>query len=398
MKRTRYISLFSGIGGLEHPAIEPLLFCERDAVCQKVLKARHPAIPISGDIAKLTDPPKADFVAGGWPCQDLSIAGKQSGLSGSRSSLFFEMLKVARSARAHTLIGENVPNLLTINRGQDFDLALSALVDAGYRYVAWRVLNAREFGLPQERRRLFLVASTHLEYAWALHAEIPALHPKASAKPAYGFYWTAGARSLCFSKGYVPALKIGASDDNGRSPVAVLQGSSLRKLSAAEFLRLQGFAELVGTDIAASALLRMAGNAVALPVGQFVMESVIRAKPGQGMKVGFGTITPAGLYDDGVTWEVKHRDVPLAANLSSFLDPSGTELTPQACAGLIVRAVRAGHAMPKELFDALQKRAEDRTQKIKPSRSNSFVVMDTMTASIRRYAAQLEPLKNNRTG
>lgn len=389
MKGNRYISLFSGIGGLEHAEIKPVLFCERDSVCQKILRARHPAIPISEDIKELKKPPSAHFVVGGWPCQDLSIAGRQSGIKGERSSLFFEMLRVAVSARAHTLIGENVPNLLTINKGQDFERVLAALVESGYQYIAWRVLNAREFGLPQDRRRLFLVASTHLEYAWALHAEVPPVAHKVANKPAYGFYWTAGARSLCFSKGFVPALKIGASDEKGRSPVAVLQGTSLRKLNAGEFLRLQGFQDVAVGDIASSALLRMAGNAVALPVGRFVIESVFQAAPGIGMRVGFGTITPAGIYDRGVTWEVIHRNAPLATNLGSFLDPSGPELTPQACAGLIVRSVRAGHAMPIELFEALQKRTEDRSQKIQPSRSNSFVVMDSMAAAIRRYVAQL---------
>jgi DNA (cytosine-5)-methyltransferase 1 len=393
MPKARYLSLFSGIGGLEHPAIEPLLFCERDGGCQEILKARHPSTPIHKNVESFVRVPKADFVVGGWPCQDLSIAGKQAGIVGVRSGLFFEMLRIAIAAKAHTLIGENVPNLLAIHRGEDFRGVLSTLTEAGYRYVGWRVLNARAFGLPQERRRLFVVASKHLEYAWAIHHAIPATKLDEPKRSAYGFYWTAGARSLCFSKGYVPALKIGASDEKGRAPVAVFVDGRVRKLSAGEYLRLQGFSSLLtAATQSSSSLLRMAGNAVALPVGQFVMKSVIEAFPGMGIKVGFGVVTEAGLYDDGVVWEVDHDVVPLASNLGDYLEPSGEELTAQASAGLIVRSVRSGHSMPRDLFDVLIERSSDRSTKLKPSRADSLRAMDSIMSEIERYREKLQLL------
>jgi DNA (cytosine-5)-methyltransferase 1 len=337
--------------------------------------------------------PKAEFVVGGWPCQDLSIAGKQAGIEGDRSALFFEMLRIAIAAKAHTLIGENVPNLLVIRRGEDFRRVLTTVADAGYRYIGWRVLNARAFGLPQERRRLFIVASRHLEYAWAIHHGVPPMERPESSRKAYGFYWTAGARSLCFSKGYVPALKIGASDEKGRAPVAVLVDGRVRKLSTQEYLRLQGFNPLqVQVDRPSSALLRMAGNAVALPVGRFVVKAATSALPGMGIKVGFGMVTHAGLYDDGIIWEVEHDKVPLAANLGDYLGESGEELTPQASAGLIVRSVRSGHEMPSELFDVLVERSRDRSRRLRASRANSFEALDSMTADIERYRARLQPI------
>jgi DNA (cytosine-5)-methyltransferase 1 len=393
MAGPRYISLFSGMGGLEHPTMEPLLFCDSDPACQEVLRSRHPTTPIRPDAKGLTRVPKAEFVVGGWPCQDLSIAGKQSGIGGNRSALFFEMLRIAIAAKAHTLIGENVPNLLGMRRGEDFRRVLSTVTDAGYRYVGWRVLNARAFGIPQERRRLFIVASRHLEYAWAIHHSVPPTEWEEPKRQAYGFYWTAGARSLCFSKGYVPALKIGASDEKGRAPVAVLVDGRVRKLSTQECLRLQGFNPLqMQLDRPSSAVLRMAGNAVALPVGRFVMKAVTSALPGMGTKVGFGIVTDAGLYDDGIIWEVDHDTVPLAANLGDYLDESGEELTPQACAGLIVRSIRSGHNMPRELFDVLVERSKDRSRRLQPSRANSFEALDSMTADIERYRARLQPI------
>lgn len=388
-KPIAYLSLFSGIGGLELGSVEPLLFCERNADCRSILKGRHPAVPSHDDIFTLNAPPAAEIVAGGWPCQDLSVAGRQAGLSGSRSSLFFEMLRVARQARAHTLVGENVPNLITINGGADFDQVLSALTEVGYKYVAWRVLNARAFGLPQERRRLFIVASRDPGRAWALHARVPAVLTPPPKGDAYGFYWTGGKRSICFASGYVPALKVGAADEKGRAPVAVLTQSVVRKLSTSEFLRLQGFDALVGASMPASTVLKMAGNAVALPVGRFVMNAVVDCLPNAGLRTGFGRVDDAGFYDDGVVWMVQHQAAPLASNLADFLEEGGTPLSAQASAGLIVRSVRSGQKMPLELFDRLLESAEVRTAKVHPSRADSFLALDSMRERLKAYRDSL---------
>ncbi len=161
MKNSDYISVFSGIGGLEHPSIPPVLMCEMDKDCHKIIHSRSMTkfVNIHSDITTLNDPPPASFVVGGWPCQDLSMAGLQKGLLGKKSSLFFDMIRIAQESNSHTIIGENVPNLLRVNKGKDFQAAREVLVASGYKFLAWRILNAREFGLPQDRNRLFLVAS-----------------------------------------------------------------------------------------------------------------------------------------------------------------------------------------------------------------------------------------------
>ncbi len=389
----RYLSLFSGIGGLELGSVEPLLFCERDPNCRAILKQRHPAVPTHDDVFALNMPPAAEIVAGGWPCQDLSIAGRRTGINGSRSGLFFEMLRVGTQAGAHTLVGENVPNLISINGGADFDRVLAALSDAEYKYVAWRVLNARAFGLPQERRRLFIVASRHPERAWALHARLPQAVPNASSSGAYGFYWTGGKRSICFGHGYVPTLKVGATDEKGRAPVAVLMGNVVRKLSTSEFLRLQGFDTVESADLPASALLKMAGNAVALPVGRFVMNAVADCLPSAGVLTGFGRVDHSGFYDNGIVWMVQHETPTLASNLDAFLDEQGVQLSAQACAGLIVRSVRSAQRMPLELFDQLLERAAVRTGRIHPSRANSFQALDSMRHRLQGYRDSLSPVQ-----
>ena len=395
-----YLSLFSGIGGLEHRRISPLLFCEHDSACQQVLRLTHPEVPIFDDIQALRAPPSADIVVGGWPCQDISSAGTLSGINGTRSGLFFEMLRTATAANAHTLIGENVPNLLTMNEGKDFQTVIRTIVDAGYRFIGWRVLNARHFGLPQQRRRLFIVASRHPERAESIHSPLPIFERRPPDCDVYGFYWTGGKRSICFSHGYVPALKIGATDNKGRAPVAILSGDLIRKLSAPECLRLQGFDDLNMFDsgLAESTLLRMAGNAVPRPMGHFVLEAVTTVSRSDGIREGFGMISEAGLYDDGMLWEIKHSEAPLAQNLSEFIDSSVPEsLSSQAAAGLLVRSIRAQQPMPRQLFDLLLALSTNRDGKLWPSRGNSFNALDAIREEASRYRDGLQPIANYRS-
>lgn len=391
-----YLSIFSGIGGLEHPHVSPLLFCEKDLACQQVLRLAHPDVPIVDDIRLLHSPPAADMVVGGWPCQDLSSAGNLGGIRGERSGLFFDMLRTAKAAGAHTLIGENVPNLLTINEGADFHLVLNALCSAGYPYIGWRVLNAREFGLPQQRRRLFVVASIYLERAEAIHSSIPLFGNPKSSRDAFAFYWTGGKRSICFCRGYAPALKIGAADNNGRAPVAVLVGNQLRKLSSRECLSLQGFDDLNERhpDLSRSTLLRMAGNAVPRPMGRFVVDVVSKSLASDGLREGFGVVTDSGVFESGFIWSIGHGESCLAENLYDYLDTRVEDsLSSQAAAGLIVRSVRAEQPMPLQLFELLWALAANRDGRLRPSRANSFEMLDGLTNEVAQYRSALKPIE-----
>ncbi len=393
MNGPAYISVFSGIGGLEHPSIAPILLCERDKECQKVLESRYmlPQRQIVEDVNNLRSPPKADFVVGGWPCQDLSSAGKQVGIQGERSGLFFEMLRVAEEANAHTIIGENVPNLLHVNKGRDFVAVKESLIRSGYKYLSWRVLNSRQFGLPQDRNRLFIVASKKEAAAMALHASIRSDVKTHNTSKFSGFYWTGGKRSICFSRGYVPTLKVGATDNRGRGTVAVFDGTIVRKLTQNENLRLQGFGELDVPGLSISSILRMAGNAVALPVGHFVVSSVMENAPPVGFKSGFARGCNSGFFGGDLDWQIDHEPTPLASNLDDFLDRGVNQhLSSQACAGLIVRSVRSGLKMPSELFDVLYQSAIKRTGKLKASRANSFEAMSEMLSEMIEYRNSLK--------
>jgi len=100
--------------------------------------------------------PSRGIIAGGFPCQDVSVAGKRAGLAGARSGLFWEAARIVEEAQSEYFILENVPGLLSSNKGADFGVVIGTMADLGYS-VGWRVLDAQYFGVPQRRRRVFIV-------------------------------------------------------------------------------------------------------------------------------------------------------------------------------------------------------------------------------------------------
>jgi DNA (cytosine-5)-methyltransferase 1 len=162
--RLRLASFFSGIGGVDlgfdRAGFETVYQNEIKPFCREVLDRHWPGVERSGDIRSVNveDIPAADVWAAGFPCQDLSLArmGDRSGLRGSQSGLFFEFVRLARSAKPRVILLENVHGLLSSHGGRDFAIVLKTLDELGYG-LAWRVLNSKDFGVPQQRRRVFLV-------------------------------------------------------------------------------------------------------------------------------------------------------------------------------------------------------------------------------------------------
>lgn len=156
-------SLFSGIGGLdlgfERAGMTVAWQCEIDKAASTVLARHWPDVPNMGDVRDVGhSTPSVDVVVGGFPCQDVSVAGRRAGLDGERSGLWHEFRRIVGDLRPRWVVVENVPGLLSSNGGRDFAVILRGLVECGYG-VAWRVLDAQYFGLPQRRRRVFLVGS-----------------------------------------------------------------------------------------------------------------------------------------------------------------------------------------------------------------------------------------------
>jgi len=156
----RAISLFSGAGGFElgfeRAGIETVLQAEQDPWCLEVLARHWPSTERVKDVRDVGQQQSIDLVYGGFPCQDVSVAGKRAGLSGERSGLWHEFHRVLRELRPRWAVIENVPGLLSSNRGRDLTLILLQMEELGYGW-AYRVLDARWIGVPQRRRRVFIV-------------------------------------------------------------------------------------------------------------------------------------------------------------------------------------------------------------------------------------------------
>ena len=158
----RYLSVCSGIEAATvawHPlGWEPVAFSEIDNFPCKVLAHHYPTVPNMGDLHGYSDWPKTkiDILVGGTPCQSFSVAGLRRGLADPRGNLMLVYLGLVDHLRPTWIVWENVPGVLSSNGGRDFGTFLGALGELGYGF-AYRVLDAQFFGVPQRRRRVFVV-------------------------------------------------------------------------------------------------------------------------------------------------------------------------------------------------------------------------------------------------
>lgn len=160
----KMLDLFTGLGTASLVgralAIETIAMCENDPRLQKHLRRRFPGIPIIGDIkdvriAAVSYGSQLDLIVGGFPCQDISRAGKRAGLAGEKSGLWFELLRIIDEIRPRWVVIENVLDLLTSGNGRDIQIVIDALTQIGYA-VDIDILDAQFFGVPQQRKRVFL--------------------------------------------------------------------------------------------------------------------------------------------------------------------------------------------------------------------------------------------------
>ena len=158
-------SLFSGIGGFdlgfERAGFKTVWQVEKEPFCIAVLKTHFPNVERYYDVLKcghdrIHKLRAVDVLTAGFPCQDLSVAGKRAGLEGARSGLFWEVVRIVGELRPTWFVLENVPGLFSSGEGRDFAVVLNAMDELGYG-LAWRVLNSQFFGVAQRRRRVFIV-------------------------------------------------------------------------------------------------------------------------------------------------------------------------------------------------------------------------------------------------
>lgn len=281
--------IFAGIGGIElglsGAGHRCELFCEIDEGAQAVLSKQFSDIPLIPDVRNLAVLPDVDLVSAGFPCQDLSQAGRRCGINGHRSGLVEEVFRmVAQSNHSpEWILLENVPFMLHLNRGAAMRYLTSRLEGLGFAW-AYRTVDTRAFGLPQRRRRVLLLASRSEDPRSVLLADDagePAFH--APHQVACGFYWTEGNRGLGWAVDAIPPLK-GSSGVGIPSPPGIWSPTERAIVTPdiRDAERMQGFpmdwtAPALSSSHSRKQLRwRLVGNAVSVPVAQWVGERLLQ--------------------------------------------------------------------------------------------------------------------------
>jgi len=157
----KYFSVFSGIGGFEQGIDsfgECVGYSEINKYAIQVYQKHFPTHKNYGDITKIatSDLPDFDVLVGGFPCQAFSIAGKRKGFDDTRGTLFFEIARILSDRKPKLFLLENVKGLLSHENGRTFKTIISTLDELGYD-LQWQVLNSKNFGVPQNRERVFII-------------------------------------------------------------------------------------------------------------------------------------------------------------------------------------------------------------------------------------------------
>jgi DNA (cytosine-5)-methyltransferase 1 len=366
-------SLFSGIGGfelgLEKNGHRICLLCEIDPAAAAVLSAQFPGIPITEDVRSLNEiPSEIDLVTMGFPCQDLSQVGTRQGISGQSSGLVFDAFTVFRKRPPRWLIIENVPFMLQLSKGEAIRRITQELETLGYRW-AYRIIDARAFGIPQRRPRVFIVASLEDDPRTVLLSDNAAeeVSPEIdeSRQNAIGFYWTEGNRGLGSALNSVPPLKGGSRLGIPSSPAILLPDGRVITLHISDAERLQGFppnwtlpAEAVG---ARGARWRLVGNAVNVRVSEWLGRRLQKpkayiSKNDEPVKV--GTRWPSSAYNvNGTTYAANVGIYPvrrLTPSICDFLNFESPPLSAKATRGLVSRLRKAPLRLPSGFLQALE--------------------------------------------
>lgn len=163
MKKLTFIDLFCGIGGIRQgmtdAGFQCVFSCDSDKDCQKTYFENFIDMPY-GDIKEIgiKDIPDFDVLCAGFPCQPFSISGRMKGFEDTRGTLFFEICRIIKEKQPKAVMLENVKHLVHHDNGKTLEVIIQSLQDLGYN-VNWRILNAKDFGVPQNRERIIIVAT-----------------------------------------------------------------------------------------------------------------------------------------------------------------------------------------------------------------------------------------------
>jgi DNA (cytosine-5)-methyltransferase 1 len=301
MKDFKIIDLFAGIGGIrlgfEQFGGEGVFSSEWDKYAQTTYQANFSEIPY-GDITQVKpeEVPSFDVLLGGFPCQPFSQAGLKKGFADTRGTLFFDVARIVEHHRPSVVFLENVKRFRTHDKGNTFNVVKSTLEEMGYEVHA-KVLNAKDFGVPQNRERIYIIAflgKTNFQFPepigvktrlgdilekkvddkytlsdklWAGHQR----RKKEHAEKGYGFGYS------LFNEDSVYTSTISARYYKDGSEILIEQkGKNPRKLTPREAARLQGYPDDFVIPVSDVQAYKQFGNSVAVPVIKAIAENVVK--------------------------------------------------------------------------------------------------------------------------
>ncbi len=371
--------LFSGIGGFElafsKAGFATNILVDIDPAARGVLEARFPGVEVRSDVRSLTAlPSNTTIVTAGFPCQNLSMAGDKKGITGPKSSVVSKLFELIARPDPLTVVIENVYYMLQLDAGKAMEWLVDRFESLEYQW-AYRVVDTMGFGLPQRRRRVYLVASRHVDPRNVLFADNAedAGTPLPSPDRPLGFYWTEGRSGIGFTVDGIPPIKAGSTLGIPSPPAVLFPDGEVLLPSLRACEQLQGFpagwTAVDGKPVERNPEWRLIGNAVSVPVAAWVAERVRAPEqiggfdlaaiergarwPKAGWNVGDGRVGVAA------------GDKPLtksAPSISCFRDGSWSRLSNRALDGFIRRAESGGLQMPPKFLDALRKAKRKKSQ------------------------------------
>jgi len=375
----RAVGLFAGIGGfelgLERAGHRATHLAENAPPAIQVLRNRFDA-EVLGDVRELDSlPASTELVTAGFPCQDLSSVGRKQGIEGTRSSLVGEVFRLLEDRQVPWLVLENVPFLLQLGKGGALKLVTSALRELGYDW-AYRVIDSQAFGLPQRRRRWYLVASTVGDPRDVLLAGSVTPTEHSGEPAACGFYWTEGMRALGWAVNAVPPIKGGSSVGVPSPPAILMPDRRIVTPELRDTERLQGFrpdwtkpAEMVART---GFRWQLVGNAVTVGAAEWLGGRLVEPVP---YNADNDTAMPANGRWPCAAWSVGGETRASAANttpvwldrepLARFLKYPTRPLSARAASGFLKRTRKGSLRFPPGFLAAVEAHIADQIEEVR---------------------------------